>query len=62
MLVRATNRDAHDRTLRAEWTYAPNVGIVRIATAEMVAGKELPQVTLELKSYKLNKPEAAPGP
>lgn len=51
VLVRATNRIDADKSLRTEWTYAPGVGMVRLATTLLANGRELPQVQLELVRY-----------
>jgi len=56
VLVRATNRADQNHSLKAEWTYAPDVGIVRIYTAELTGGQELLQLLVELKSSKIVKP------
>ncbi|MBI5546228.1 MAG: hypothetical protein HY901_20245 [Deltaproteobacteria bacterium] len=58
VLVRATNRADAERSLRSEWTFAPNVGIVRISITAVVNGREIPQGSLlELTSYKLAVPK-----
>ena len=54
--VRASSPMGPERMLAAEWTFAPNVGIVSIRTSAAVGGREIPQTALELKSYELAKP------
>jgi hypothetical protein len=56
VLVRGTNRIDQTRSLVLEWTFAPEVGIVRFGSAMVEGGKSIPQVVTELKSYKLVKP------
>ena len=56
VLVRSTNRDAQGRVFKIEWTYAPNVGLVRLVTSVQVGDREIPQLSEELKSFKLAKP------
>lgn len=51
--VRGTNRIDANRDLRVEWTYAPGVGIVRLATAVRDGTRVVPQTAWELKSFKL---------
>ncbi len=50
--VRGINRIDKMRELRTDWTYAPGVGIVRLATTAKVGDKELPQGVLELREFK----------
>jgi len=52
VLVKAVNRIDADKNMRTEWTFAPGVGIVRMAFYVVVAGKDVPQGTMELKSFK----------
>jgi len=55
VLVRGTNRIDADKSLRTEWTFAPGVGIVRIAMVAVANGHEIPQGLVELKSFKVAK-------
>ncbi len=59
VLVRSVNRIDADRSMRTEWTFAPGVGIVRLAFFATVKGKDLPQGLLELKTFKLAQPAQA---
>lgn len=60
VLVRGTNRIDAQRALRTEWTFAPGVGMVRIAITAVDGNREIPQGTLELQSFKLAQPAAKP--
>jgi hypothetical protein len=60
--VRAMNRIDRERELQTDWTFAPGVGIVRIATAARVRGEEIPQGVVELKTHRIARPEAAKSP
>jgi hypothetical protein len=51
--VRAVNRIDATKELRAEWTFAPGVGLVRIATVAKASGREIPVMELDLKRYKV---------
>ncbi|HEY3448986.1 MAG TPA: hypothetical protein VGK67_21675 [Myxococcales bacterium] len=63
ILVRGTNRIDAQKSLRNEWTFAPKVGMVRIVGAMVDGAREMPQVFLELKSFKsAPEPAAAPAP
>jgi len=53
VLVRGVNRIDREREMSTEWTFAPGVGIVRIATSVKVGDKDIPQGLIELKSFKL---------
>jgi hypothetical protein len=53
VLVRASNRIDGRREMRSEWTFAPGVGIVRMATLLREGDRELPQVRIELTSHKI---------
>ncbi len=59
--VRGVNRIDRDKELATEWTFAPGVGIVRIAVTAAVDGKGIPQGTLELTRYAL-RPSGERGP
>jgi hypothetical protein len=50
--VRGTNRIDAQRELRTDWTFAPGVGIIRIAMLMKHGDKELPQGVLELRQFK----------
>jgi len=56
VLVRGSNRIDAERALRTDWTYAPQVGIVRIVSTAVFGGREIPQAELELTSFKLASP------
>ncbi len=60
VMVRGTNRIDAQKALRNEWTFAPKVGMVRIAGTLVDGAKEIPQVFLELKSFR-PAPEPAPA-
>ena len=51
--VEGRNRMDDQTTLVIEWTFAPSVGLVRIATLAERRGQRLPQTQLELSQYKL---------
>jgi hypothetical protein len=51
--VRGVNRIDRSKELATEWTFAPGVGIVRIAVTASVDGKVIPQGTLELTRHAL---------
>lgn len=53
ILVRGTNRIDQRREMLNEWTFAPGVGIVRMATMVRDGDKELPQARVELTALKL---------
>lgn len=61
VLVRGTNRIDAQKALRNEWTFAPKVGMVRITGTLVDGAKEMPQVFLELKSYKAPPVQTAPA-
>ncbi|HCF56550.1 MAG TPA: hypothetical protein DFS52_00955 [Myxococcales bacterium] len=53
ILVRGTNRIDQRREMLNEWTFAPGVGIVRMATMLRDGDRELPQARIELTARKL---------
>ncbi|MGC4114433.1 MAG: hypothetical protein QM765_07440 [Myxococcales bacterium] len=59
VLVRGTNRIDANKSLRNEWTFAPKVGMVRIAGTLVDGQREMPQVFLELNSFRAPPPEPA---
>jgi hypothetical protein len=56
--VSSSNRVDANTTLVAEFTFVPNVGLVRVRTAREAHGKNIPQADLALLKYELH---SAPG-
>lgn len=61
LTVETSNRQDETKTLVNRTTYAPHVGIVRIEVALDAEGKLTPQTDVELVSYKVAPPAAAPA-
>lgn len=65
VVVESRNKDQGDRLLINTMTFAPKVGVIRIATALDDQGKRIPQVKLELTKYQVgpgaNRPAEAPA-
>lgn len=59
--VRSSNRQSARTELYNEITFAPGVGVVRIHTYALTDGKRIPQVSFELKSYRLGAGSAGDG-
>jgi hypothetical protein len=52
--VSSLNRLDPDTTLKAQFTFAPDVGLVRVRTVRLSKGKEIPQAELSLLKYELH--------
>lgn len=52
-VVKGTNRIDADKTLVSEWTYAPGVGIVKMATSLKNGDDVIPQATIELADVRV---------
>jgi hypothetical protein len=53
VVVQSRNKAEGEKTLINTMTFAPRVGLVRVATEMDVGGKLIPQARLELVSYKV---------
>lgn len=59
LVVRGTTPVDAATTLQIEWSYAPDVGLVRMESTAVVGGQErIPQAEIDLLSYQLAAPPA----